>query len=123
MNDSHLAIDDAISQIDTLKKTLRKSSSLQVRAVQERSIIKATALAPDFSSLITDPQMQQILRRRWLECIDCISAGAPLAATVMMGGLLEALLLARINHEKNKAAVFKASTAPKDKASGQTLPL
>src|SRR6266511_3728166 len=45
MNASHLAIDDAISQIDTLKKTLRKSSSLQVRAVQERSIIKATALA------------------------------------------------------------------------------
>jgi len=199
MTDSQLAIDDAISQIDTLKKTLKKSSALQVRSVQERSIIKATTLAwfnnarprvvislnnealltadnlynqlliaserattrsdyldkikslkqalidlrsqsilqpvsttqtinpsdlpPDFSALISDPQMQSILRRRWLECTDCISAGAPLAATVMMGGLLEALLLARINHETNKAAVFRASVAPKDKTTGQTLPL
>jgi hypothetical protein len=199
MSDSHEAIDSAILQIDTLKKTLKKSSSVQVRANQERSIIKATALAwfnnvrpqlnsgfnnetllpidnlyngmlvaseratirseyiekikllrnalvnlrslgilqplsntkllntsdlpPDFSSLISDPKMQNILRRRWTECIDCISAGAPLAATVMMGGLLEALLLARVNQEPNKALVFKASAAPKDKTTGQTLSL
>jgi hypothetical protein len=198
MNDSQLAIDEAISQVETLRKSLKKGTSLQVRAIQERSIIKATALAwfnnlrpkltgifndgdlnsidhlynhilvasdratvrsdyvaqlksmkealvelrsqsvlrpsipvkgnssdlpPDFSSLITDTQMQNILRRRWLECIDCISAGAPLAATVMMGGLLEALLLARINRETNKAAIFKAIAAPKDKSTGQTLSL
>lgn len=199
MNDSQLAIDAAISQVQLLRNTLRKSASRQVGGRQERSIIKATAFAwfnnlrpkviavftdssldktdqlytrilaasdratvrayyvdslitlknslvdlrsqsvlklspttnaantsdipPDFTPLISDPRMQDILRRRWIECINCIAAGAPLAATVMMGGLLEALLLARVNHETNKALVFKASTAPKDKLTGQTLPL
>lgn len=77
---------------------------------------------PDFSKLIADPQMQEILKRRWLECTSCISASAPLAATVMMGGLLEGLLLARINRETNKAPIFTATAAPKDK-SKTTLPL
>jgi hypothetical protein len=40
----------------------------------------------------------------------------------MMGGLLEGLLLARINRETNKAPIFKAKTAPKSKQ-GSTLPL
>jgi hypothetical protein len=44
-----------------------------------------------------------------------------MAATVMMGGLLEALLLARILREEDKDPMFKASTAPKDK--GKTLQL
>jgi hypothetical protein len=199
MSASHSTIDDAILQIDTLKRILKKSTSLQVRANQEKSIIKATALAwfnnarpqiegnftnenlspidnlynellvasehatirseyldktkairnvlvnlrsqsilnplantkatnssdlpPKFSLLITDVKMQKILLRRWAECLDCISAGAPLAATVMMGGLLEAILLARVNHETNKALVFKAAVAPKDKNTGKTLPL
>jgi hypothetical protein len=40
----------------------------------------------------------------------------------MMGGLLEALLLARINRESNKTPIFKTSKAPKDKG-GKTRPL
>lgn len=199
MNDAQSAIDDAIAQTGVLRNTLKKGANRQVRANQEQSIIKATALAwfnnlrplvlnafsetdlgqidqiytsilaasdrassradyldnlktlkaslvelrsqsmikppsmtnsssasdlpLDFSPLISDPQMQDILRRRWLECVACISADAPLAATVMIGGLLEALLLARVNHEPNKALIFKAATAPKDKATGQTLQL
>ena len=35
--------------------------------------------------------MRGILGRRWEECRKCIAADAPLAAVVMMGGLLEAL--------------------------------
>src|SRR5689334_3799481 len=77
---------------------------------------------PDFSKLIADPQMQEILKRRWIECTSCIAASAPLAATVMMGGLLEGLLLARINRETNKAPIFTATAAPKDK-SNKTLPM
>lgn len=34
----------------------------------------------------------------------------------MMGGLLEGLLLARINRESNKGPIYKAKAAPKDKA-------
>jgi hypothetical protein len=78
--------------------------------------------APDFSPLITDAPMQSILVGRWRECVSCLAAEAPLAATVMMGGFLEALLLARINRETNKSALFKSAVAPRDK-SGHARPL
>jgi hypothetical protein len=52
-------------------------------------------LAPDFSPLAGNPQMRDILTRRWHECHKCVGAGAHLAAIVMMGGLLEALFVAR----------------------------
>jgi len=71
---------------------------------------------PDFAKLISNPDMQLILNRRWAECAACLRAGAPLAAIVMVGGLLEGLLLARINNDPNKSAIFRATSAPKDKA-------
>lgn len=77
---------------------------------------------PDFSSLVKDSQMKAILERRWIEISTCITAKAPLAATVMMGGLLEGLLLARVNSQTNKAPIFTAAAAPKDKH-GNPLPL
>ena len=77
---------------------------------------------PSFSPLISDAKMQSILANRWQECVTCVHAGAPLAATVMMGGILEGLLLARINQLTDKNVVFKAAAAPKDK-SGKTLML
>lgn len=85
-------------------------------------IDKADDKPPDFSPLISDPKMQDILRRRWAECIVCIKSGAPLSATVMMGGLVEGLLLARVNTETDKSPIFRAKTAPRD-AAGITLPL
>ncbi len=78
---------------------------------------------PKFDPLVSDPTMQGILGRRWIECAKCVSVNAPLAATVMMGGLLEALLLARVHREKDKARIFNASSAPKDPSTGKTLPL
>jgi len=78
---------------------------------------------PKFDPLIADPRMRDILINRWLECCACLTAGASLAATVMMGGLLEALLLARVNKEQNKNSIFTAETAPKEKSTGKTLPL
>jgi hypothetical protein len=77
---------------------------------------------PAFTPLIADPKMQVILKKRWQECVICVKAGAPLGATVMMGGILEGLLLARINQLPNQAPVHTAKAAPKDKA-GKTLPL
>src|SRR5882762_2261700 len=78
---------------------------------------------PTFATLIPDPKMQDILVRRWDECVTCLRAPAPLAATVMMGGLLEGLLLARINREPNQQPVFTAKNAPKDKKTGNPLSL
>jgi hypothetical protein len=37
-----------------------------------------------------------------------------MAATVMMGGLLESLFLARVNREPNQKPIFTANAAPKD---------
>lgn len=78
--------------------------------------------SPDFSTLIPDTQMQGILRRRWNECVACLNV-APLASVVMMGGLLEGLLLARINRERDKKPIYTAKCAPRDHKTGKTLPL
>jgi hypothetical protein len=78
---------------------------------------------PEFAKLIPDSAMQSILLRRWNETSACLSAEAFLAATVMMGALLEALLLARINAMTDKSSVFRSKTSPKDKNTGKALPL
>lgn len=83
---------------------------------------KGVDTPPDFSKLIQDKSMQAILSRRWVEVAACIEANAPLAAVVMMGGLLEGLLLARVNQLTTQAPVFTAVAAPRDKQ-GKTLPL
>ena len=77
-------------------------------------------LAPDFSPLAGNQQMRDILTRRWNECAKCVGADAHLAAIVMMGGLLEALFVARANKMPDKTSLTSASNAPKDKATGKT---
>ncbi|KAF0106994.1 MAG: hypothetical protein FD146_2104 [Anaerolineaceae bacterium] len=74
----------------------------------------STDKPPDFSRLISDPRMQLILRKRWIECSLCVSKGAPLAATVMMGGLLESLLFAKVQQQPDKNIVFNSRSAPFD---------
>lgn len=81
------------------------------------------AAPPNFSNLTSDARMRQILERRWEETGKCMRAEAYLAATVMMGALLEALILARINRLSDKSPVFRQKSAPKDKKTGKTLPL
>ena len=78
---------------------------------------------PDFAALASDPTMKSILERRWNESQRCVHASAPLAATVMMGGLLEALFVARVNLLNDKGPLFRAKAAPKDKKTGKTIPL
>jgi hypothetical protein len=78
---------------------------------------------PDFSPLAADSEMRVILVRRWNECLVCIRAGAHLAATVMMGGLLEALFVARANRMKDKSLLFKAKATPIDSKTGKPLDL
>jgi hypothetical protein len=76
--------------------------------------VKTVDQPPDFSPLISNSVMREILIARWLECTLCLEAKAALAATVMMGGLLEAVLLARVNVEPDKAPIFTARSVPKD---------
>lgn len=79
--------------------------------------------APDFSSIVADSQMRAILAERWDECVKCVKAGAYLAATVMMGGLLEALFVARANQLSDKSVLFKAKATPMDPSTKKPLPL
>lgn len=78
-------------------------------------------LAPDFSPLAGNPKMRDILTRRWDECAKCVRADAHLAAIVMMGGLLEALFVARANQMPDKTPLTSASNAPRDKATGKVI--
>ena len=121
--------DRAISRqkYDSLLKTLRKElSNLRKYTIEGSAAPGPTSSSdsvPDFSPLIGDVRMQQILASRWNECVTCIGAGAPLAATVMMGGLLETLLLARFNRETDKSPIFKAASAPTERKTGKALQL
>ena len=78
-------------------------------------------LAPDFSPLVGNEPMRNILTRRWHECRKCVEAEAHLAAIVMMGGMLEALFVARANKMPDKNPLIKATSAPKHKSTGRTL--
>jgi hypothetical protein len=62
--------------------------------------------APDFSPLTSDADMKAILERRWIECTKCVSVKAHLAAIVMMGGLLEALFVARAKQLPDRSILF-----------------
>jgi hypothetical protein len=105
-----------------LKQLRRDVVTLQTQMIVSPATPTTSDVAPTFG-FIPDPVMRDILIRRWNECVACLGARAPIAATVMMGGLLESLFLARVNREPNQSAVFTAKAAPKDNKAGQTQPL
>lgn len=113
-----------LAELKTLKSALvRLRSHVLVLTTSGTILESERPNPPDFSRLIPDPAMQAILNRRWNETWTCFGAGAHLASTVMMGALLEALLLARINKLTDKSTVFGSKCAPKDKTTGKTRPL
>ncbi len=106
--------------IDLLKTLKQSLGALQVEKAIELSDPLRHGASPDtppsFATIAADTYMQQLLINRWHECVSCVNHELPLAATVMMGGILEALLMARINRLTDQSSVFKAKCAPKDKA-------
>jgi hypothetical protein len=113
--------------LDQLKAARDDLIELRSRAAGRAPRVAATtpggAPPPAFAALAPDARMQAILIGRWQEIERCMAAGAALAATVMMGGLLESLLLSRINKTANKKPIFTARTTPKSKTTGAPLPL
>jgi hypothetical protein len=112
-----------IKQVKKLLGNLQSDHVIELAKMPTASamVVSTADPPPPFTPLISDPKMQTILQKRWQECVICVKSGAPLGATVMMGGILEGLLLARINQLPNQAPVHTAKAAPKDK--GKTLPL
>lgn len=109
---------------DALRRAKDALAELLTTAVVTPALPAPTATdpAPDFSALAADIKMREILARRWVECHRCLTNHAPLAATVMMGGLLEALCVARVNKMADKSPLFKLKSTPLDKT-GKPLPL
>jgi hypothetical protein len=85
------------------------------------SVASSDDIPPDFAPLAGNEEMRDILTRRWNECAKCVAAEAHLAAVVMMGGLLEALFVARANKMPDKTPLTTAVSAPKDKTTGKTV--
>lgn len=113
-----------LSELKSLKSSLVKLRSQVLALTTSGELhVSESPNPPDFTRLIPDPAMQAILNRRWNEAWSCLGAGAHLASTVMMGAILEALLLARINKLTDKSLVFASKCVPKDKTSGKTRPL
>ncbi len=101
-------------QLKELRKSLidLRSHSLKSAPAVEKP---TTDAAPDFTPLISDPNMCKILVRRWNECVACITHKIPLSGTVMIGGFIEGLLIAKINQHHDQSQIFKSSSAPIDK--------
>jgi len=144
-----LALDDAIlSIIDEIYKFLLEASEkstgrsiylLQLKNLKKELIRLRTEnlinisshanqnnipdIPPNFNPLIQDLKMITILKNRWEECVKCISVDAPLSSVVMMGGILEAILLAKINSFPDKQRIFKLKAAPIEKKTSKVLPL
>jgi len=75
-----------------------------------RTVLKG---APDISKLTSIlPELEAVIRERWLEAQKCQHAKAYTAAVVMMGSVLEGLLLARCLMRPGDA--YRSSKAPKD---------
>ena len=106
-----------------------KEAKIALGALRSGSLTAAPAMVgsydapPDFSALGSDPTMRSILTRRWDECQRCITAEAHLAATIMMGGLLEALFVARANRLQDKGPLFRSKAAPIDHKTKKPMPL
>lgn len=105
--------------------TRAKGGLLELRSGLLKPVSRAASLqtddiAPNFSPLVGSVEMRDVLARRWDECQKCVGAKAHLAAIVMMGGLLEALFMARANLLPDKSSLVKAAAAPKNKE-GKTL--
>ena len=123
-----LASGDKSSSRNLIQKEVKELKASLIKLRKQAFNVKLPAKPtsdqpPDFSSLISDQGMKDVLDRRWNECAICVLYNAPLAATVMIGGLLEGLLIAKINQEPEQSKIYKSKSAPLDKKSLKPKPL
>jgi len=116
----HAAKQTYLNALKAAKGALVSARSAALTVPAAAPIANTDDLAPDFSPLAGNQEMRDILTRRWHECAKCVKADAHLAAIVMMGGLLEALFVARANKMPDPKPLISATNAPKDRATGKT---
>jgi len=81
--------------------------------------VKSLYDTPDFSELVSDEALQDVLSRRWAEANLCFQAGAYLATVILLGSILEGVLLNKV--EGDKARANTAPSAPRDKSGATKL--
>ncbi len=86
-------------------------------SIPRNPIRKIIYPAPNFGHLVTDPQLANILSRRWNEANYDYEGGAYLSTVIMLGSILEGVLLAKV--EQNPAKSNTATATPKDGATGK----
>lgn len=111
--------DKYLAQLKIIKASLIQLRSIVISDTKQILPRKSTITV---DKLITDVSMQQIIYRRWDEIEQCVNI-APLSCVVMIGALLEALILARINKLDNKSEIFKLKSTPQDRKTGKPLDL
>lgn len=116
----HAARQTYLDALRDAKTALLMARSAALVAPAAATVVNSDDLAPDFSPLAGNQEIRDVLTRRWHECTKCVIADAHLAAIVMMGGLLEALFVARANKMPDPKPLINAANAPKDKATGKT---
>jgi len=115
----HAAKQTYLDALRNAKVALVAARSAALVAPVAAPVANTDDLAPDFSPLAGNQEMRDILTRRWHECAKCVKADAHLAAIVMMGGMLEALFVARANKLTDKSPLTNAANAPTDKGTGK----
>ena len=81
---------------------------------------KVLIRGPDLSAMTyIVPDLEVVIQSRWLEAQMCQHGKAYLAAVIMMGSILEALLLARVSRSPMDAN--RSPSSPKDRSTGKVL--
>jgi hypothetical protein len=83
------------------------------------SLVEGSA-APDFTLWIDDHVLARLVQERWTEAHLCLEAGAYVAATVLLGSILEGVLCRLV--ARRRAAVAQSPHSPRD-AAGRIRPL
>ena len=97
-----------------IASVLARNGLAQDGAADDAQPWTALIPCPDLSVLVGDaPKLTCIIKRRWGESQRCQQAEADLAAVVLMGSILEALLLTRCI--KSPAVANRSSRAPRTK--------
>jgi hypothetical protein len=85
----------------------------------EETIPRQSYMVPDFSTLVPDVALADILRRRWEEANRTFEAEAYLSTVILLGSILEGVLLSKV--EQDRPTACRAGSCPKQK--GGTVPL
>jgi hypothetical protein len=105
-----LSVEGLKVEIVGVSPIIREITPALVKKKKETSLVFPI---PNFSIIVDDSSLDEILKSRWKETVKCIESEAYLSGIIMMGSILEGILLSVIHQHPLKANQAKSS--PKDK--------